>query len=202
MLAVWLQLLERAGVTDVLVNLHHAHEQVTRFLASYRTPMSITTSYEERLLGSAGTVLANRHFVDGEWNFLIAYADNLTNADLHRMIDFHRQREDPITIGVVPTDRPTEKGTVRIDAARRVVQFVEKAAQPPSNLANAGIYVANQALFDYLQRSPAADGVLDFGHHVLPEMVPNIAAYAIEEFLMDIGTPEAYEISQREWPGL
>jgi mannose-1-phosphate guanylyltransferase len=202
LLALWLQLLERDGVTDVLVNVHHAPEQVTGFIDSYRTPMSIATVYEERLLGSAGTVLANRNFVGDESSFVIAYADNLTNVNLHRMIQFHGQRQDAITIGVVPTDIPTQKGTVLIGPDGRVLQFAEKAPRPPSNLANAGIYVANQELFAYLDRRVPSSGVLDFGYDVLPDMVPNVAAYEIEEFLMDIGTPEDYEVGQREWPGL
>src|SRR5205814_9297851 len=61
---------------------------------------------------------ANRAFVDGEQSFLILYADNLTNVDLGRMLRFHAQRDVPLTMGVAPTDKPKEKGTVRRRHAR------------------------------------------------------------------------------------
>jgi mannose-1-phosphate guanylyltransferase len=202
LLGIWLRLLEGHGVTHVLVNVHHFHEQVTAFLAKYPTSMTIETVYEPRLLGSAGTVLANRGFVQGEPCFLIAYADNLTNVDLQEMVRFHRNRSETLTLGVTITDRPREKGTVMIRPDGQVIDFAEKAAEPKSNLANAGIYVANQGLFDYLPVSPPTAGVLDFGHDVLPRMVPHVAAYRIDQFLMDIGTPEAYTRAQEIWPGL
>jgi len=201
LLALWLALLERHGISDVLVNLHHAHERVLEFLCSWRTPLSVSTVYEDRLLGSAGTVLANRAFVDGQSNFLIIYADNLTNVDLTRMIGFHDRRTDVVTMGVVPTDRPRDKGTVVLDTDGRVVEFMEKASEPRSNLSNAGIYVARQELFQYFPPA-AADDVLDFGHHVFPRMTRRVSAYPIEEFLIDIGTPESYARCQTAWPGL
>jgi mannose-1-phosphate guanylyltransferase len=202
LLAIWLQLLETHEVTSVLVNVHHFRERVTAFLGSHPTSVAVETVHEPRLLGSAGTVLANRGFVEGEKSFLVLYADNLTAVDLRKMVAFHRGRPEPLTVGVAPTDRPSEKGTVRLGSQGQVIEFAEKAAQPPSNLANTGIYVANQELFEYLPRSLPAAGVLDFGYDVLPRMVPHVAAYTIDEFLMDIGTPDAYERAQQIWPGL
>jgi NDP-sugar pyrophosphorylase family protein len=33
-------------------------------------------------------------------------------------------------------------------------------------------------------------------------MIPRVSAYRIEEFLMDIGTPDSYALAQESWPGL
>jgi mannose-1-phosphate guanylyltransferase len=202
LLSIWLRLLEEAGVNEVLLNMHYGHTAVEEFLDSTPSSLSVTTTYEERLLGSAGTVIANRSFVDGESSFLILYADNLTNIDLRRMVAFHDTRTECLTIGVSPTDKPAEKGTVVIDQNRRVLSFDEKALQPRSNLANAGIYVARQAIFNRLPAWLPGGDALDFGHHVFPHIVPDVAAYTIEEFLIDIGTPENYERGQITWPGL
>jgi mannose-1-phosphate guanylyltransferase len=202
LLALWLRLLEKHGITSVVLTLHHLHERVIEYLESHRTSLAVDVVYESRLLGSAGTVLANRGFVDGERRFLVLYADVLTNVDLQKLIQFHDSRRVPLTLGVVPTDRPREKGTVAVDGDNRVIEFTEKSEHPRSNLANAGIYVATQELFDYLPACVPANGAIDFGHHVLPRMVPNLAAYPIEEFLIDIGTPENYLQGQALWPGL
>jgi hypothetical protein len=43
---------------------------------------------------------------------------------------------------------------------------------------------------------------LDFGHDVLPSMVPDVGVYQVREFLMDIGTLDDYTRSQTAWPGL
>lgn len=202
LLAIWLELLEKYGITEALINLHHLHEKVNLFLRSYPSRLRVTTVYEQRLLGSAGTVLENRAFVEGQRDFLVLYADNLTNLNLGRMVRFHRSRGGYLTLGVVPTDRPTEKGVVVVGHDGRVTDFAEKPSQPRSNLANAGVYVATQELFGYLPASLANGETLDFGYQVLPSIVPHLYGYPIHEFLMDVGTPQALESAQKEWPGL
>ena len=201
LLGIWLRLLERHGVRGVLVNTHYLADQVEAFVRTWETSMEVVTAHEPRLLGSAGTVAANRGFVAGEDRFFVIYADNLSNVDLSDMARFDAARPEGLTIGVVPTDRPREKGTVIIDAAGRIVAFDEKVDRPRSNLMNAGIYVASQRLFDELPE-PGPSGVLDFGYDVLPRQVPRIAAYHIREFLVDIGTPEAYADAQVTWPAV
>jgi mannose-1-phosphate guanylyltransferase len=200
LLTLWLELLRRHGVTDALINMHHAADRLRDYVASAPTTPRVTLVHEKALLGSAGTVLANRAFVQGDRRFLVIYADVLTRIDLSRMIRFHDACDTVLTMGVTPTERPQEKGTVLLEADGRVLAFEEKALQPRSNLANAGIYVANQALFDYMPRTLPEGGPLDFGHHVLPGMVRNLSAYRIDEFLLDIGTPETYGLAQTLWP--
>jgi len=200
LLAIWLDLLARSGFDEVLVNLHHLPERVTDFLSRHDSKLRVETRYEPTLLGSAGTVLANRDFVDGERDFLVAYADNLTNAPLADMCAFHRSREEEMTLGVTRTDRPSEKGILVVDDSDTVVAFEEKPKRPRSDLANAGIYVARPGIFDAFAevRTGAA---LDFGFHVLPALAHRSNVYRISSFLMDIGTPEAYDTAQRTWPG-
>lgn len=202
LLAIWLRLLERHGVSEVLINLHYLPGLVRDFLSSHKSPLRVKTVHEESLLGSAGTVTQNRDFVGCEESFLIAYADNLTAADLTAMTRFHSGHAEPLTLGAVPTDKPREKGTVIVGDDGRVLAFEEKAAAPRSNVANAGIYVARQALFEWLPESVLPGSTLDFGHDVLPAMVPHLAAYPIGDFLMDIGTPDDYARAQAVWPGL
>jgi mannose-1-phosphate guanylyltransferase len=198
LLAIWLEALASNGVTHVLINVHHLHDKVVQFLTGFRTPLHVDIVHEPTLLGSAGTVLANRQFVVDERAFFIVYADVLTSIDLRRMARFHESRGEPVTIGLVPTDIPQEKGTVLVDSEGRVARFAEKAEVPLSNLSNAGIYVAGQEIFAHIP-SGSAGRPVDFGVDVFPSLTPHIAAYPIEEFLMDIGTPALYELADREW---
>jgi len=199
LLAIWLDLLERHGVEGVLINLHYLAARVVEFLESYQTAVRVETVHERRLVGSAGTVLANRKFVSGENDFLILYADNLTDVDLGAMTRFHRLHQSLLTLGVSRTDRPREKGIVVADADGKVIDFEEKPTNPRSDLANAGIYVASRDIFAALEQAGHENDVLDFGYHVLPRVVSRTYAYVMEDFLLDIGTPESYERAQRDW---
>ena len=75
-------------------------------------------------------------------------------------------------------------------------RFDEKPEHPEGDLANAGIYLARQSLFDHI---PTAHDVVDFGHDVLPGLVGRMAGHVIEDFLVDIGTPTALERASRDW---
>jgi len=58
--------------------------------------------------------------------------------------------------------------------------------------------LARPALLDFIpDTSP-----VDLGFHVLPNLVGRMAAYRIEDFLIDIGTLDTYRRAQMTWPGL
>lgn len=195
LLSIWLELFANHGITDVLINLHHLPGVVTTFIEEYRGPVNIRTVYEESLLGSAGTVRENKSFVEGEEDFWVCYADNLTRADLTGMARFHRQHKALATLGLFETDRPEECGIVELDETGYVRSFTEKPSRPQSNLANSGLYLCRREIFDYIPQKEVAD----FGFDVFPQMIGKMAGYKIEELLMDVGSYDKYEQAQKAW---
>jgi mannose-1-phosphate guanylyltransferase len=194
--------LEQNGIDSVLINVHHLHEKVEAFVESFESDLHIDCVFERQLLGSAGTVASHRDFVSNDKDFLIVYADNLTNAALGDFIAFHRASKASLTLGVTVTDRPSEKGIVVAGEGGLVLDFQEKPDKPRSNLANAGIYAATPRLFEYLPTPAKLEIPLDFGFDVLPRMLGRIYAFELDGFLMDIGTPSTYTQAQADWPGL
>lgn len=195
LLGLWLRALARSGVADVLINLHHLADLVLAFLRGYRGPLRITTAYEPELLGSLGTLLANAVFLTGESSVLVCYADNLTNADLGKLIEFHGRHGFPATLGTFLSAEPHRCGIVETDASGVVVSFVEKPERPTSNVANAGLYVIDPRIIrDFRYR---AGHPLDIGSDLMPRLVGRMKAFAIEGHLVDIGTPESYHAAQR-----
>jgi mannose-1-phosphate guanylyltransferase len=198
LLAIWLNSCRAAGITDVLINTH-AHAGVIRqFAAEQETGVRIRIAEEPRLLGSAGTLMENRDFVAGDDAFYVLYADVLTNVDLRRMFEFHQQRRLPITLGVCQVPDASQCGIATIDEKAIVRDFVEKPTQPASNWAFSGVMVAGRESFDCLPNEWPAD----IGFDLLPKMLGKMAAYAISEYLLDIGTISNYQYAQQSWPGL
>ena len=54
LLDIWLDAFDRAGVDEVLVNLHHLPDVVRRHLAARTGPPTVRMVFEPELLGSAG----------------------------------------------------------------------------------------------------------------------------------------------------
>lgn len=199
LLAWWLDLLAPHGVTDVLINLHHLPERVRSFVDSYDGPIDVRLVMEETLLGSAGTLAANREFVAGEDRFYILYADNLTNVDLGALARFNAEHPAPLTVGLFRAENPKACGIAVVDESGRIVDFTEKPERPASDLASAGMFVARQELFEYLR---PARYPYDFGGQVMPELVGRMNGVLLDGYIRDVGTLESLAKAEEEWRGL
>lgn len=181
------------GVTELAINLHHLPQAVIDHFGDGRDwGVSLRYSVEERLLGSAGGVKRLQAFFDE--TFIVYYGDLFTQADLRPMIDLHQRTGAPATMGLYRVPDPWNRGIVQLDDQQAIVRFAEKP--PPdqifSDLANAGIYVLEPEVLDWI---PAGQ-MYDFGHDLFPDMLAQdvqIAGYVIEDSLIDIGLPEKYE---------
>jgi mannose-1-phosphate guanylyltransferase len=171
---------------------------VRNFLAKTHLDIRVRLFEEPTLLGSAGTLRANRAWVASEPSFWVFYADILTTANLTRMADFHRQHQGAATLGVCPVADPSRSGIVVVDLGGAVRQFIEKPENPPGNLAFGGILLARPELLE----SVPEEGPADLGRDVLPRLVNRMFAYPITDYHLDIGTPESYAAAQTAWPGL
>lgn len=197
LLDIWLDALARAGVDEVLVNLHHHADQVQAHVATRLGGPLVRLSYEPELLGSAGTLRANRRWVADEEMFLAINADNLTDFDPAVLIEAHRANHSVATLTAFRAPRPSECGILDVDPTGRVRAFVEKPADPPSDLANAGVYAFHPGVLDLIgDQRPA-----DIGYHLLPQLVGRAHAIEIDAYFLDIGTPAALERAQQEWQG-
>ena len=198
LLDIWLDALGRAGVDEVLVNLHYLPDVVTAHLAERNGGPAVRTVFEPELLGSAGTLRVNRQWVAGEEMFLACYADNLTSFDLRSLIDAHRSGRAPATLTAFHSARPSAGGVLELDPDGRVAGFEEKPAHPVSDLVNAGMYAFHPAVLNEIGSALPQD----IGYHLLPRLVGRAFAVPVECYFRDIGTIEAYEQAREEWPAL
>jgi mannose-1-phosphate guanylyltransferase len=187
LLGRWLDQLASAGMAEVLVNTHHLADRVREWLASAGPPLPVRLAHEPELLGSAGTLAANRGFLAGEPAFLVVYADNASTVDLRELVAEHRPGA-AATLGLFRVADPERRGIVELGAGGVLTAFVEKPAQPRSNLAWAGLLVGSPALLDAIP----PERPCDLGHQVLPRLVGRARGVSIRGYHADVGTPEAY----------
>jgi mannose-1-phosphate guanylyltransferase len=200
LLDIWLDEFARAGIDEVLVNLHHLPDVIREHMASRAGSPMVHLVFEPELLGSAGTLLANREWVEDEEFFLVCYADNLTSFELALLIDAHRASRPVATMAVFRSEIPSAGGVVELDSAGRVVGFTEKPAKPVSDLVNAGVYAFSPEVLDEISATANGAYPIDIGYHVLPRLVGRLFAVPVEGYFRDIGTPEAYRRAREEWP--
>lgn len=199
-------LLRRCGITRIAINLHYKPWIIPLyFWDGYPWGVEITYSLEKNLLGSAGAAKRLQRYFDE--TFVVVYGDLYTKMDLGPLISFHREKGAKITVALYEVDNPCACGIVDLAPDGRIRRFVEKP--PPhevfSNLANAGIYVVEPSILDYVP--PGLP--YDFGRDLFPILLAEgveVWGYPIRELLIDIGTPAKYLEAQRictggeRWP--
>jgi len=198
LLFYWLDLLEKENIDEVLINTHYYPNKVKDAIMQRNNKIKIQLFYEEILLGTAGTISANKDFINEEKDFYIIYADNLSNVSLLKLYEFHKSVPSVFTTYVYKTDAPKEKGIFLIDdKTGKALEFEEKPTHPKSNLANAGIGILNKKIFDYFDNSNQ-----DFGKEIMPKIINEIYILRTDSYIRDIGTTKDYKEAQIEWKNI
>lgn len=192
----WLQTLTDAGVSEVLVNTHYLPFLVEAAVASWRGSLTIRLAHEHQLLGSGGTLVANRRFVEHEHDFFVIDADNLTNVTLEPLLEAHRQADVTFTTYTCDASRPQPGGLRPLDQqSDRVDGFDAPSSNTGSNVVSRGIAVARHDIFEYLPpRSP-----LDLAQHVMPCLVGRMQLVRTTAYVRNIGSLADYYAAQAEW---
>lgn len=194
----WFDAMASAGIREGRINTHHLPEPVRRFIAARNASagFAMREAYEPKLLGSAGTITANRDLADGADEVLVLYADNFSTVDLAEMVRFHRTHGDPMTMLLFHAPVPSACGIAELDGAGRVIGFQEKPTAPRSDLANAGAYVVSADAY----REIADMKAFDIGFDVLPRFIGRMRGYLHPGYHLDIGTLEALRKAEADAP--
>jgi mannose-1-phosphate guanylyltransferase len=199
LLEYWLALLRDAGIARIVVNLHHQAALVREYVENSPFAPLVTFSPEQALLGTGGTLLANRALLEGG-PVLLAHADNLSLFEPRRLLERHAARPAAavMTMMTFAATNPESCGIVELDAAGMVRAFHEKVRQPPGNLANAAVYVVEPSLFGFLQSR--GKSFIDFSTEVIPAHLGRIFTFHNDVYHRDIGTLASLARAQLEYP--
>ncbi len=194
----WLDMLLPNGVERVLVNTHYLPDTVHDFVEASPWRDSIAMVHEDVLLGTGGTVLRNRDFL-ASGPFMVAHADNLTRFDVRAFVCAHAERPTgvDITMMTFDTDVPQSCGIVELDARGVVIEFHEKVTNPPSNHANAAVYIFEPSVVCFM--ASLGKAVIDISTEVLPRYLGRMQAFHNSDYHRDIGTPESLAQAEREF---
>ncbi|MBN2047690.1 MAG: glucose-1-phosphate adenylyltransferase [Anaerolineaceae bacterium] len=150
--------------------------------------------------GTADAVQQNFSWIkSGSPEFvLILSGDHIYEMDYEKMIQFHQDRHADVTIASIRVTREEASrfGILDTDPNYRVTSFVEKPENPPSTLANMGVYLFNtevldRALWDDYNRDDTSH---DFGKDIIPSLLKEyrVFSYPFSGYWVDVGTVTSY----------
>ncbi|MGD9973855.1 MAG: nucleotidyltransferase family protein [Desulfatirhabdiaceae bacterium] len=204
LLDYWITLLVNGGIWPILINLHHHADKVVEFIHSCPFRDRIATCYEEKLLGTGGTLRQNRHFFESEKKepFMLIHADNLSLFDVKAFQNSHSNRPDGCEMTMMTFTSPTPHscGIIEKDLQGRVLAFHEKVINPPGDLANGAVYIVEPTLFEYLDTINR--DFIDFSTDVIASYTGRIFTFHNNIYHRDIGTLESYRAAWQEYPDI
>jgi mannose-1-phosphate guanylyltransferase len=194
----WLETLVNNGINEILINTHYLAPLVSAYISQSSWSKNVCIVNEENLLGTGGTILANRKFFQ-EKAFLVAHADNLTIFNPLAFIKCHGQRpsESSLTMMIFKTLDPKSCGIVEVDESGLVTSFHEKTKSPPGNLANGAVYILEPSVLDFMSSLHKID--IDFSTEIIPNFIGRINTYHNFLYHRDIGTKESWKLAHKEF---
>ncbi|MBK9160266.1 MAG: glucose-1-phosphate adenylyltransferase [Nitrosomonadales bacterium] len=154
-------------------------------------PAQQRVSEDQWYRGTADAVFQNLDIIrESNPDFVVILAgDHIYKMDYGKLLAFHVESKADMTVACleVPVSEAKAFGVMGVDENSRVVEFVEKPANPPSipgnpekSLASMGIYVFNSGfLFEQLIRdADAPNSSHDFGKDLIPHMVEKYRVFA------------------------
>ncbi len=153
-----LEAVKRAGITEAIIVTHYMGEAIRNYFDDGEK-LGLKLSYVEQkeILGTGNAAEVAKPYVDGD--FVLIYGDLLFGQDsVKDVLAQFKKGKTAAVMAVVPVDRPENYGIIEQDTDGNVKRIVEKPAvgKAPSNLANAGIYVFSNDVFEKLKQTKAS----------------------------------------------
>jgi len=181
-------------------------------------PASQRVAEEMWYLGTADAVYQNIDIIESyaPQHIILLAGDHIYKMDYEQMLLQHVSEHADVTVGCleVPIADASGFGVMHIDGNSRIIDFLEKPANPPAMpgkpgmaLASMGIYVfETKFLIEQLKRDAAdKNSSRDFGKDIIPYLVENGKAVAHhfsqscvrsnaenDAYWRDVGTLDAY----------
>lgn len=198
LLMYWLEALADLGVTEFHINTHYLADKVNQFVKALPAKYQVTLYHEAELLGTLGSLV---NMVDESFfqtgPVLVAHADNLVFCDWQAFVAAHLVNKEAVgTMMTFDTDMPSSCGIVETDSNNCLKGFYEKVENPPSNRASGAIFLFNQTLTSFL--NDKSEQCTDISCHLIPKLLGKIYCWHNQEYLRDIGTPEALSRAEQE----
>ncbi len=204
-----------SGIFDLMVLAQYRPQSLIEHIGSgapwdlnrdFTGGIKILTPYKARnesdwFAGTADAVQQNFSFIKRDFPdlVLILSGDHIYTMDYEPMISFHLDQRADLTMGTisVPVEQASRFGILATDTKYRVTSFVEKPENPPSTLANMGVYLFNRDLLDKVlwEDRINPESSHDFGKNIIPNLVKSdarIFAFPYTGYWMDVGTFQSY----------
>lgn len=160
-----LEAMANAGIREVLIitGPDHAGQFLNLLHSGREFGLKLTYEIQEEAGGISQAIGLAEAFVRGK-RVLVILGDNIFKHDLGRaVLDFEKQEKGAKVFGKKMSGMDSRHyGVIEVDKRGKVVSIIEKPQVPKSDIAQTGIYMYDERVFDFVKNlSPSARGELE-----------------------------------------
>jgi NDP-sugar pyrophosphorylase family protein len=149
-----LETIQRAGIEEVVVNLHHLGDQIRVHLGNgSRFGLRIAYSTENPLQDSGGGIRDARPLL-GDRTFVTLNSDTIVDIDLGELLAFHREHQAEATLALRKDPQQKSFGLIETDGEGRISRFLGKerpnCGSELESFMYTGVQVLEPVVFDYM----------------------------------------------------
>ncbi|MGQ0573513.1 MAG: sugar phosphate nucleotidyltransferase [Pseudonocardia sp.] len=187
-LAHLLSRIRAAGVRRVVLGTSYLAETFAdHFGDGAELGLDLRYVVETEPLGTGGGIGNVAEHLTAE-HVLVFNGDVLAGTDLRAVVDTHRKAEADVTLHLVRVPDPRAFGCVPTDPDGRVLAFLEKTEDPPTDQINAGCYVFRRAVIGTIPRGRP----VSVERETFPGLLAGgarVQAHVDAAYWRDMGTP-------------
>lgn len=191
--------LKSHGLTEIVSTLYYLSDEIESYFGDgSEFGVSMSYSLEDTPLGTAGSVKKAEDFLK-ESAFIIISGDALTNCDLTKAIEWHKQKGSMATLVLKRMPSPLDFGIVITREDGHIERFLEKPgwSEVFSDTVNTGIYIIEPEVLDLMEQGRSYDWSQDIFPKLLADGKP-IYGYVMDEYWSDIGSLPQYREAQQD----
>lgn len=183
------------GFKEILLSVGYLGELIEAYFQNgHRGIPNLALEYyrETQPLGTAGSLAMIPGLND---TFLVMNGDVLTTLDFQALVDFHRDRRATLTVAMHRKEVRIDLGVLETNATGELTTYHEK---PTYNFhVSMGIYVYEPRALRYIRKGD----YFDFPDLVnrLIENGEKVVGFPSQDYWLDIGRREDYELAQEEF---
>ena len=184
--------LHHDGIRDVVINLHHRPETITRLIGDGAgRGLRVRYSWEREVLGSAGGPRRALPLLDAD-TFFILNGDTICDFPLVPMLAAHERSSADVTMAVVPNPAPLRYNGIRAGDDGVVRGFVPKGPEAAGTWHFVGVQVADAGVFASLPDGVPAETVAGLYRAFVATEPGRVCVYPVSAPFVDVGTPRDY----------
>lgn len=186
-----IEVLKRQKLTDIILVIGYLGNVIRDYFQD-GSKYGVHISYieEKELLGTAGSFYYLKDIIQDD--FFLLNGDLIFDVDLHRFMNFHKEKHALATLFTHPNNHPYDSGLIIANEDGIITKWIHKEEERGflRNRVNAGIHIISPMVLERFTELKKTD--LD--REVLKPLIPSGRVYAYDspEYVKDMGTPERY----------